>query len=137
MYRYNQKLIQIISLFLKNPSVSDGYIPLQGSKLITTNTVSEVQIVDNYTIQHFRSTLKRVKNLMIPIIVVGSPCYNPRDNNEIVSGLCEECGVLYADLYSIEEFNEHEDWFYDEKHLNDLGARVFSSRLFGVLKPLL
>lgn len=137
MYRYNLNMIPIFSLYLSKYGLSDGYEPLSGTKLDTLCYVAPVHDADLFTADYFKKVMTRLKDLQIPLVVVGSPCYKPINSNEVVCGLCCDCDIPYLDYYKIEPFASHPEYFYDDNHLNDEGARLFTSLLYASIKQIL
>lgn len=136
MYRYNLNMIPIFSLYLHKYGLSDGYEPLSGTNLDTLCYVAPVHDTDLPTSDYFKRVMTRLKDLQIPLVIVGSPCYKPINSNEVVCGLCCDCNIPYLDYYKNEPFASHPEYFYDDNHLNDEGARLFTSLLYASIKQI-
>ena len=143
LYRYNGKLFQVFSSISDPKRPNDGYEPLRGAKidLAKFNKESEAPMptleLDGYTLDNFETVLKKYSSENVPLVVVSSPKFRPKDNNKRVAAICNEYGVPFIDFYNTPFFNEHPELFYDTQHLNDEGAHVFTALLFEQLKPFL
>ena len=60
-----------------------------------------------------------------------------KDKNEILIDVCSQYDVPYIDLYDLELFNRHPEYFRDPGHLNDKGAHIYTELFFKHLKPYL
>lgn len=140
MVRFNQKLPRIVSSFLKQGNES-GYEPLSGEmsgnlKKTDSNKKNEKKI-DKYSLDKFVRVIKTAKEKGIMLIVATSPSYSPDDKNEILIDVCSQYDVPYIDLYDLELFNRHPEYFRDPGHLNDKGAHIYTELFFKHLKPYL
>ena len=135
LYRYNGKTYRLASSLLRSTSADDGYEPLSGVMTDVARKAPVTGGMDAYAMSHFVGMLERYRSAGVPLVVVSSPRFRPTDNNRMLRQLCEEHHTLYIDMYDDTVFNGHPEWFQDEGHLNDSGARVFTARLFVQLKP--
>ncbi|MBR8769042.1 hypothetical protein [Porphyromonas levii] len=143
MYRYNGgKLFRLLRTMVSSSGISDiqGYEPLykklqhnDTSESITTQTK---QKADPYHTNNFVNLLKRCQAENINLVVVSSPRFRPNDTNGIVRAYCKEYSTPYVDLYNIPLFNQRPEWFQDESHLNDVGAKVFTVMFFNKIRDL-
>ncbi len=142
LYRYNSKIIRIVSSLLRPTGVDDGYLPLYGSSIDTTrvvplNKTTSTRVLNDYTVNNFENVLKKYSSQNVPLIIVSSPSFKPNDNNEKLSELCKKYKVPFIDLYDTPYFNSHPELFKDRKHLNDDGAHYYTALFFEKLKPYL
>lgn len=121
-------------------STAQGYEPLykklqlnDTGESITTQTK---QKADPYHTNNFVNLLKRCQAENINLVVVSSPRFRPNETNEIVRAYCKEYNTPYVDLYNIPLFNQRPEWFQDESHLNDDGAKVFTAMFFNKIRDL-
>ena len=82
-------------------------------------------------IERFRSTLERAQTMGVRIVVVDSPKYKLRTYENLSASkmqeICERYGALYLDNSQIAFFLDHPELFNDAVHLNDDGAKIYTS----------
>lgn len=138
IYRYNGKVLRIISSFLIKGNET-GYLPLFNKmKAIPTRDAKKKEVENSpYSEANFTRVLETCKNNNINLVVVSSPRFRPVDNNNFLSELCNKHNIPYIDLYDLGLFNENPDLFQDEGHLNHDGALIYTKLFFENLKPYL
>ena len=143
IYRYNGKVFRIASTFLAPTAVDDGYEPKYGTNIDTTKARKKAKAsmptkeLDNYTLNNFENVLKKYSSAKVPLVIVSSPKFRPKDNNKRLAAICDKYGIPFIDFYDTPYFNNHPELFYDGNHLNDHGAHVFTALFFEQLKPFL
>ena len=143
LYRYNGKLFRIVSSIFSPMPPNDGYKPFRGARVDLTKFDNDVEFstptleLDDYTLTNFETVLRKYSSENIPLVVVCSPKYRPKDNQKRLAAICNQYGIPFIDYYDTPYFNEHPELFFDTHHLNDDGAHVFTAMLFEQLKPYL
>lgn len=141
LYRYNGKLLRIAESFMMTVPVDDGYIPLYGATIDTLKqskpAKTQTRELNSYKKSNFENVLKKYAAAEVPLVMVCSPQFRPKDNNAAMSKLCNQYGIPFIDLYNLSEFNLHPELFKDADHLNDDGAHVYTAMFFEHLKPYL
>ena len=143
LYRYNGKLVRIASCYLTPTAVGDGYKPKFGTTIDTTKVKNAQKVqrpkieLDSYTVKNFETVLKKYSSENVPLVVVCSPKFRPKDNNNRLAALCDKYGIPFIDFYDMPYFNSHPELFFEVRHLNDDGAHIFTAMLFEQLKPYL
>ena len=143
LYRYNGKLFRIVSTISNPEAPNDGYNAKEGTKVGLAEFEREVDLstptvgLDAYTINNLENVLRKYTSNNIPLVVVCSPRFRPKDNNNRLAALCEKHGVPFIDFYDTPYFNSHPELFYDANHMNDAGAHAFTALLFDQLKPFI
>ena len=144
LYRYNGKLFRIVSSLFKPTAPNDGYEPLRGARIDLTEHNEEeetsmptLEELDDYTLNNFETVLRKYSSENIPLVIVCSPRYQPKDNNKRLAAICDQYGIPFIDYYDTPYFNDRPELFFDTQHLNDEGAHVFTALLFEQLKPFL
>lgn len=143
LYRYNGKLFRIVSSIYTPETPNDGYEALQGTHINLAEYEEEEEVstptteLDAYALSNFETVLRKYSSEKIPLVIVCSPQFRPKDNNKRVAAICEQYGIPFLDFYDTPYFNAHPELFYDAKHLNDDGAHVFTALFFEQLKPFL
>lgn len=142
IYQYNSIVHRILMRYRGRHSFSDGtikgYLPLAPKQLrkqlelrkeeLEFTTLSETKI------ERFRSTLERAHNMGVRIVVVDSPKYKICTNENLSASkmqeMCERYGALYLDNSQLPFFFDHPEFFNDATHMNDVGAKVYTTELF-------
>ncbi|MBR0047402.1 MAG: hypothetical protein IJP75_11100 [Bacteroidaceae bacterium] len=143
MYRYSGKLLRILSCYMSPSVADDGYKPKFGTAIDTTKAknvpkVSETaKELDTYTVSNFENVLKKYTSEKVPLVIVCSPHFRPKDNNKRLAELCYKYGVPFIDFYDTPKFNSHPELFYNGNHMNDDGAHAFTALFFEQLKTFL
>jgi len=145
LYRYNGKLFRIASTISNPEAPNDGYEPNFGHHRDLTKNVDNdeeeismpTEELDSYVLKHFEDVLRKYSSEKIPLVIVCSPRFCPKDNNKRLAAICDQYGVPFLDFYDTPYFNDHPELFRDGKHMNDDGAHVFSAMLIERLKPYL
>lgn len=144
LYRYNSKLLRIVSSYLRPEPLDGGYLALYGSSIDTTELVSTTEKKDlkekalnEYSKTNFERVMERYKAANVPLIVVCSPRFRYAGNNNRLKSLCDIHGVPFIDLCDMPYFNSHPELFKDAGHLNDDGAHIYTALFFEQLKPYL
>ena len=143
LYRYNGKLFRIVSTIAAPEAPNDGYESKWGTKIDLADYDKEEEVstpaleLDGYALKNFENVLRKYSSENIPLVIVCSPKFRPKDNNQRLAAICEKYGIPFIDFYDTPYFNAHPELFYDPKHMNDEGAHVFTAMLFEQLKPFL
>lgn len=132
MIRYNTSIVQMILDNLRECSTKNkGYAPLYGK--YTKEPEKKVEgakfLLDSFKLECVEKLIELAKDNNIPIIVMVSPHYGSEDSKDLrpVFDICEKNQVPFIDYYADEEFMQHKDWFKEPMHLNDDGAKVYTS----------
>ncbi len=93
---------------------------------------STILPTDKHKIDAVRDIISICQQKNIDLIFVFSPVWliiedNLRDT--IIPDLCSQNGITYLDMSNDSAFINNPEYFSDRNHLNDIGARVFSSLL--------
>lgn len=141
LFRYNQKALSLIGAFGRSEkNTNNGYLPLFGIMKEEQNPNKSDNVssnINSYTLNNLYCVLEILKEKNIPIIITTSPMYKPTTSNKELTNICSELNIPYIDLYNIDLFNSHAEYFHDSIHLNDKGAQVYTDMFFDYLKPYL
>ena len=140
MYRYNSKAIIFTENILHAGKEDNGYSPLY--RIMKNADIREAKSLmpDNhnqFTINNFTRMISLCNNSGVKLIITTSPCYKPVKGNELTHSICYKYNIPYIDLYNTDYFNSHPELFYDQNHLNNDGAIVYTKMFFETLKPYL
>ena len=143
LYRYNGKIFRIGITMLTPKAPNDGYEPMRGARMNVAEYDKEAEVsvptleMDDYTLNNFETVLRKFSSENIPLVIVCSPFYRPKENQKRLAAICDQNGIPFFDFSDTPYFNEHPELFYDIQHLNDDGAHIFTAMLFEQLKPYL
>ena len=144
LYRWNQKVFVLATTipgFAKEDPLN-GYVPLD-AKMTAADAEREIASLqapsppDARIVGNFSRMLAAANAKGVPIVVVSSPGFHSRQEQGTLDSLCRDAGVPYIDMFGMELFDEHPEWFADVYHLNDDGAHVFTALFFERLRPIL
>ena len=139
LYRYNSKIHRILIRYMTRHSFVDGtikgYEPSPKKQLKKQLELEKEELestsLSETKIERFRSTLERAQTMGVRIVVVDSPKYKLRTYENLSASkmqeMCERYGALYLDNSQIEFFLDHPELFNDAVHLNDKGAKIYTS----------
>lgn len=147
IYPFNSVLLTLVKEILQNKKKTDsenkGYVPIfkkmKYEKIDTVKIVSEKINVcsdDNKTAA-LKDMIRICKQHKIILVFVQSPIFIVNHDsyyNSLFSEICKENQVSYFNLSAQTIFINHPDYFADYDHLNDNGAKVFSTIILGLLK---
>ena len=139
IYQYNSIVHRILMRYRGRHSFSDGtikgYLPLAPKQLKKQLGLEKEELesttLSKSKIERFRSTLERAQNMGVRIVVVDSPKYKLRTYENLSASkmqeICERYGALYLDNSQIAFFLDHPELFNDAVHMNDDGAKIYTS----------
>lgn len=137
--RYNSVSIPLFIDYLSiRPMDAKGYSPLNGrmEKEPEKKERNEIPVIDSLKLHYMQGFIKDVSEKGIPLMIVLSPKYGAVDSHDFepIKKTCKEYQVPFVDYYANPEFMNHREWFKEPMHLNDTGARIYTSKLVSVLK---
>lgn len=147
-YQYNSTICDLlINSVLKNRArfQKDGYFPFKGAKsdFVPSNnyeeTVSnEIIEIDSMKISYLEKLAKDKRNNCFLVFTI-SPSYkyvNPRDYS-IVRDICNHYSIPILDYVNDTRFLGQYDLFFDGSHLNEKGAKIYSSIVASDVKKIM
>ena len=138
-YRYNGMAVQVLFRWFKGGSDYDptnGMTPLFYSgqsvdpKLAVHHGLTGP--IDQARVNRLHNTLKRLVDAGVKVFVFDSPNYSILDPNRdmssesIIREECQRLSIPVFDNRSIDFFLQHPEMFYDEGHLFEDGARIYT-----------
>ena len=146
LYRYNSKIHRILIRYMSRHSFVDGtikgYEPSPKKQLkkqleLEKETLESTSLSET-KIERFRYTLERAQKMGVRIVVVDSPKYKLRTYENLSASkmqeICERYRALYLDNSQIAFFLDHPELFNDAVHLNDDGAKIYTSLFLDNIK---
>ncbi len=132
MFRYNSKLVTLLMENVRTISTDPyGFSPLKGeySGDIPQSNY-ESRCIDKFKLTYIERLINTSQSHHIPIILVASPKLGYEDILDLqpVKDICAKNKVDFLDYYASQEF-QNRLLYKDPMHLNNNGARVFSSKI--------
>lgn len=132
LYCYNSLFYDIIKGYLTNSYKSQkGYIPLFGSNVHTAPTAGLETTTDTLKIKTIEKLIQLCNQRNVPLVFFSSPRYGWTTSEElvVVKDLCEKNGTPFYDFYSNNDMTCVDSFFFTSGHMNDIGARVYTSKI--------
>jgi hypothetical protein len=146
LYRYNNFFVRILEGYIKPRDVYDGYCS-RGEHHINDAPItcplklkeSKVNLINKIGVMCLYDIIKLCEDHQTKLFVVTSPRYSEYyTNNPVLATIASgKKDVYIINDMTIPGFHMHPEWFYDENHLNEIGAQEFSKKLGSQLRVLL
>lgn len=141
-YRFNSKLVQTIKCNYIPLKEDRGYEALFGQmdydlyvKEKADKKVKTTAEIDDLKVYYFRKFISLCKDNGINLIICYSPCFQGQQPVfvDYIKKISFENNVPFINFIDDEDFADPK-LFYDNRHLNDNGANVYSKKLANILK---
>lgn len=139
LYRYNTTCLRVLGNYIHPMnSYPKGYSALHkvmGYEPVVKNP--EPGTVDTLKIDYFEKFIQLSKTSGIQLVCMVSPFYKaPADaaHYEPVQELCEKNDVPFLYYGADSDITEEKSYFEDRIHMNDAGARFYTSKIMKELK---
>ena len=141
LYKYNKKFFNVISgSFPKAKDNFNGYRPLIGEWDKTPKKLPpEKLVVGDKLLQTIGEFINRAKQNDIKIIIALSPSYKqlPQEFYDYTNKLSNTYQVEVLNHYKDSTFLNNSAYFYDEEHLNNKGAELYSKKISKEINAIL
>ena len=143
LYRYNAKASSyIIGLALNRQKGNDnGYIPLPEPRSYPAALSEEANIigVDSLKLEYVQRFINLCKQNGTALVFTVSPKYTSIDlhHYDILKDIAQKNDIPFLDYHTAGLYLDHPEYFKDEIHLWDKGARFYSSLFASDLKAVL
>lgn len=151
MYRNNSCLIQNMMDMVVATNDYRGYSPLYGTlteEAITMNSQTQVEkdvkgnAIDSLKLSYVDKLFNEVQDDNVKLMCIISPIFSatPQDLNDKYTpaiGLCRKYGFPFVDNRYVNGISENMELFQDLGHLNDNGARKYTSSLVTAIRSYL
>lgn len=130
MIRYNMSLLTMyLDNFRPSKDTGKGFSPLYGEYDREPESNVGNSELDQFKLSYIDKVITLANSKHIPIVFVASPKYEKASSEEIkpVIDICRRNNVTFLDHYNDAEFMQHKEWFKEPMHLNERGAKEFSS----------
>ena len=142
LYRYNAKAASnIIGLVInRQKNEEKGYIPLPKPNQFPQEASKEecVTATDSMKLVYIHRFINLCKQHDIRLVFTASPKYTTVDvsHYDVLKSLAKEHDIPFLDYHTRGLYLDHPEYFKDNSHLWDEGARHFTSIFAGDLKRL-
>ena len=130
MFRYNSKIFDLLKdQLVVGEYVEDGFVPLEGTmiKEPAIKSKGEPSATDKLKLEFFEEFVAMLSKSETRLIVIASPKYGAVTSEVFkpVKEICNKYGVEFLDFYYAPVFQKR-DYFKEQMHLNEAGAKYFS-----------
>ncbi len=150
IYPFNSDIINMIRFITNIPTARrndfEGYVPLEGVMsvdILKQDPEIETQaVIDINMLNALKDIISLCKEKNISLFVVSSPLfhavnerqYPPTTTAKLSLDILQQNNINYLDFSFDSTFIGHLEWFRDRAHLNDKGAKIFTTQLAEILK---
>lgn len=133
LYRYNTTCLRVLGNFIHPMgNYPKGYCALYKTMDYEPKINNDCQPVDSLKISYIERFIKLTKEKDVKLVCCVSPYYKaPKDetNYESVKHLCEQYNVPFLYYGATPDMVCEKSFYEDRIHLNDKGARYFTSKI--------
>lgn len=139
LYRFNTTCLRVLGNYI-HPMTNypKGYLALNKTMDYEPEIKEEKeQPVDTLKIHYFEEFIHLAQNKGVSLVCCVSPSYKATaDDNkyESIKSLCKHYHVPFLYYGAEPEIFDNKVFFQDRTHMNDIGARLFTSKLVSTLK---
>ena len=140
LYRYNTTCLRIFGAYV-HPTTNypKGYSALTKTMDYEPEIKTEEnkKTVDTLKLHYFEEFIQLTKNKNIELVCCSSPYYKAPlvdSNYEPIIQLCKKNNVPFLYYGACSGISDEKDLFQDRTHMNDTGARLFTSKLISFIK---
>ncbi|MEI6143320.1 MAG: hypothetical protein WCP85_28845 [Mariniphaga sp.] len=145
LYRYNSRIFYLLNNIISNTETDMGYVARYNTryKYTTLFSGSEECGIDSEIADSFIEVIKKCKASNVELILINTPKFENIDNskNLCFKNLIEICAKydvpLIGEFYNSPIFLSDSTLFWDYFHLNDKGARLFTTLLCDRIKQII
>ncbi len=138
LYRFNTTCLRVIGNYIHPMNnYPKGYLAIYKTMDYEPEYKEEVKIEDTLKIHYFEEFIKLTHNKDIKLVCCSSPYYKApsNDNNyQPIKQLCERYDVPFYYFGADLVISQNKSFFSDRTHMNDKGARLYTSKLISVIK---
>ena len=144
LYRYNSLFSNLIlgNLLQRTIPANKGYKPLYGKMDLSNAPIKAERFdfaVDEDKVKYFQAFIDKCKEKKVNLVLLFSPMYAVEKNNmlDVPYRLAKENNLVFINNYNMKGITGHPEYYHDFGHLNDNGARKYSSIIASELKKYL
>lgn len=134
LYRYNTTCLRLFGNYIHPmTNFQKGYLALNKTMDYEPEIKEEKeQAVDTLKIHYFEQFIRLAQDKGVSLVCCVSPSYKASTNDgkyKPVKELCEQYQVPYLYAGADPEISDNKAFFQDRTHMNDKGARLYTSKL--------
>ena len=141
IYAYNSLVLPLLVVPKKAEKkyIVNGYLPLHGTKIMgkPPEFTDNNDKIDSFASQNFENFIKTLTAKHIKVYVIQSPLYvKPFATSVSLEGMksiAKKYNVPFWD-YAFDTSFYKREYFYDNIHLNDKGAKAFSAKIASAIE---
>ena len=138
LYRFNTTCLRVVGNYIHPMNnYSKGYSAIYKTMEYEPEYNDEVRVEDTLKIHYFEEFIKLTRNKGIKLICCSSPYYKAPSNDynyQPIKQLCERYDVPFYYFGADPDISQNKSFFSDRTHMNDNGARLYTSKLISVIK---
>ncbi|MES2826873.1 MAG: hypothetical protein V4687_01905 [Bacteroidota bacterium] len=141
LYRYNSEFANILAGNVSKRSLAadKGYKSLSGKLDTSTGKIEPEKFIfpnDSDKIRYLQLFINKCKEKKINLIFLFSPMYAVEKSNvfDIPNQIAKKNNIPFINHYYFEGITGHPEYYHDFGHLNDAGAKKYSSAIASELK---
>lgn len=141
LYRYNSEFADIVSgNLLDRSNVADkGYKSLTGQLDTAKGEIKPEKFPfepDKEKIRYLQAFIDKCKEKKVKLVFLFSPMYAVEKTNlfDVPHQISQKNAIPFINHYDMEGITGHPEYYYDFGHLNDAGAKKYSSAIASELK---
>lgn len=141
LYRYNSGFANLLlgNLSTRSKASDKGYKKLEGQLNIKSGEIKPEQFplnIDKERVSYLQAFIDKCKEKNINLILLYSPMYVVEKTNlfDIPDSIAKANNIPFINNYNLEGITGHPEYYHDFGHLNDKGARKYSSIISHQLK---
>lgn len=143
LYRYNSSILGLLArqfLSIEEQDKNKGYVPLYSVWNNSADIVENSESPEIHPIKerYLRLFIELCLNSSSKLIMYNSPDFrvfkNPSIWEKKIKEICDEYGVTFINHSNDALFWEHKEWFNEPFHLNDKGAKKYSTIVSSEIK---
>lgn len=128
-YRYNSKILKLLKGQAEGEHVKKGYVPMNRVMNYDPKSLVEFSTVDSIKLNLFEKLFLETKKKNIKLYLAASPKYGMKSDSIMapIKLFCIKHKIPFINHYSDTNFVHNKELFADQLHLNNTGARLYSS----------
>jgi hypothetical protein len=141
LYRYNSEFANLLlgNMSTRSMTADKGYKKLEGQLNLENGEILPERFplkIDKEKVFYLQAFIDKCKEKNINLILLYSPMYIVETTNlfDIPDSIARVNDLPFINNYNLEGITGHPEYYYDYGHLNDVGAKKYSSIISNQLK---
>ncbi len=141
LYRYNSLWIRMLGANLRPSHNKKGYLPIKGEMNYDPEiNLDSNEVIDPLKLAYLKAFIKDCKENDIKLFFAVSPRYKGELFGEIypeLRSLCAEYDIPFWNYFDDTLISNNKQFFKDQTHMNEVGARVYTDMIVKKLQAVL